>query len=317
MKTLKSTLIALILSITFTSCVVVDENPAHFDNGTNSGISLDQLLQSKDLWYINSNQTYGTGDVRFLSLAFTLSFRNGNIYANNNLVGIGSVGNGIGDQIGYYNTNGTVLEIDHDLDGAIDLEVIQTSNNRIKLRSLNQNVTYQLTGYNLNEFNFDAVFYDNIEFFLQEYTAWEKTATIDGAENDFDNENFLAFIPENRNSFLSSQDPVGTNVAGIIWDFSGGYEIFDVQGYDNLKIIELHYDDYGTEEFELTVLNDGKIELYHNASDTTYIFEGLDQIIYKKINPSKNGMNKEPRKRFKVLRKTKVRKTKQHKTSNR
>lgn len=317
MKMLKFTLIALIFGFSFTSCVVVDENPIPFNNGTNNSISLEQLLQSKDIWYINSNQTYGTGDVRFLSLAFTLSFKNGNLYANNNLVGIGSVGNGFGDQIGYYNTNGTLLEIDHDLDGYIDLEVIQTSNNRIKLRSLDQNVTYQLTGYNLSEFNFDAIFYDNIEFFLQEYTAWEKTATIDGVANDFDNENFLAFIPEDRNSFLSSQDAVGTNIDNLIWDFSGSYEVFDVQGYDNLKIIDLNYDGYGVEEFELTVLNDGKIELYHNASDTTYIFEGLEQIIYKKSPSLKKENIKEPRKRFKVIRKTKVRKTRQHKTSNR
>ena len=314
MKTLKFTLIALIISLTFTSCVVVDDNPTYFDNGVDTSISLDRLLQSKDLWYINSNQTYGSGDVRFLSLAFTLSFKNGNLYANNNLVDLGSVGNGFGDQIGYYYTNGTILEIDHDLDGAIDLEVIQTANNRIKLRSLTQNVTYQLTGYNRSEFDFDAVFYDNIEFFLQEYMAWEKIETSGGVENEFDNENFLAFIPEDRNTFLSSQDPVGTNVDNIIWDFSGAYEVFDVQGYDNLKIIELNYDDYGIEEFELTIENDGLITLYHYDSDTSYTFEGIDQIIYKKQAQAKK---KEPRKRFKVTRKTKVRKTKIHRTSNR
>jgi hypothetical protein len=314
MKTLKLTLITLLTGLILTSCVVIDDTPNHFDNETNTSISLDRLLLSKDLWYIDSNQTYGSGDVRFLSLAFTLSFQNGKVFANNNLVGIGSVGNGLGDQIGYYSTNGTVLEIDHDLDGYINLEVIQTSYNRIKLRSLNQNVTYQLTGYNRNEFDFDAIFYDNIEFFLQEYMAWEKIETAGGVVNDFDNENFLAFIPENRNTFLSSQDLIGTNIDSIIWDFSGAYEVFDVQGYENLKIIELNYDNYGIEEFELTIENDGVIVLYHYDSDTTYTFEGIEQIIYKK---QAKGQKKTPRKRFKVTRKLKVRKTKTHKTSDR
>jgi len=316
MKTLKFTLITLFISLFFTSCVIEDNRPIYFDNGVDSNISLDELLQSKDLWYIDSNQTYGNGDVRFLSLAFTLSFRNGKVFANNNLVDIGSVGNGFGDQIGYYGTNGTIVQIDHDLDGFIDLEVIQTSPNRIKLKSLNQNVTYQLTGYNRNEFDYDQVFYDNIEFFLQEYTAWEKTATIGGDVNDMDNENFLAFIPEDRSSFLSSQDQVGTNVDNLTWDFSGEYEIFDVQGYEDVKVLELHYDDYGIEEFELTIENDGKIVLYHYNSHTTYEFEGLNQIIYKKENASKKEQ-KEYRKRFKVIRKTKVHRTKEYTTSNR
>ncbi len=315
MKTLKYTLIALVLSLTFTSCII-EEDITYFDNGVDTSISLDELLQSKDLWYIDSNQTYGNGDVRFLSLAFTLSFRNGKVYANNNLVGIGNVGNGLGDQIGYYGTNGNFVQIDHDLDGFIDLEVIQTAGNRIKLRNVNQNVTYQLTGYNVNEFDFDSVFYDNIEFFLQEYEAWQKTATIGGVENDFDAENYLAFVPENINTFLSSQDQIGTNVDNLLWDFTGSYEVFDVQGYDNLKIIDLHYDNYGTEEFELTVLNDGKIELYHNASDTTYEFDGMYQIIYKNQVQGKE-VKKENRKRFKVTRKTKIRKNKIKRTSNR
>lgn len=316
MKTLKITLIAFVVSLSFTSCVIENNPPAYNYNGANNSISLNQLLQSKDLWYIDSNATYGSGDVRFLSLAFTLSFKNGKLYANNNLVGIGSVGNGLGDQIGYYQTNGTVLEIDHDLDGFIDLEVIQTSNNHIKLKNRQLNVTYQLTGYDKYEFDYDAVFYDNIEYFLQEYTAWEKTATIGGVANDFDNENFLAFIPENTNTFLSSQDVNGTNVADLIWDFTGSYEVFDVQGYDNVKILDLHYDNYGTEEFELTIENDGKIILYHYDSDTTYEFVGRDQIIYKNMNTSAT-INKEPRKRFRVKRNVKTVRTKIHKVSNR
>lgn len=309
MKTLKITFIVLMTSLFFSSCVVVDDDPVYFDDG----ISLTELLQTKELWYIDYNATQGTGDVRFLSLAFTLSFRNGSLYANNNLVDLGVVGNGYGDQIGFYHTNGTTLEIDHDLDGFIDLEVIQSGNNRIKLRDHFANVTYNLIGYSRNEFDFDQVFYDNIEYFLQEYTAWKKTATVGGVENDFDNENFLAYVPEDRNSFLSSQDDLGTNIDNIFWDFTGEYEVFDVQGIDNLKILTLDYDSFGNEEFELSVIDDGTISLYHNSSDTTYEFGGRGQLVFKNNASTTN----KDRKRFKVERKVKVKKKHITKVSNR
>ncbi|MCF6350135.1 MAG: hypothetical protein L3J23_03770 [Flavobacteriaceae bacterium] len=311
MKTAKQNLrlivILLITAFTFTSCIVIEDDFIDINS-----ISLNQLLQTKDLWYIDYNATEGTGDNRFLSLAFTLSFRNGNLFANNNLVGLGNVGNGYGDQIGYYNTNGIILEIEHDLDGFIDLEVIQIASNRIKLRDNYNHVTYSLIGYNVNQFDYDQVFYDNIEYFLQEYIAWKKTGTFNGVENDFDNENFLAYIPEDRNSFQSSQDNLDTSIVDLLWDFRGEYEVFDVQGTANLKILTLDYDSYGNEEFELTVTDDRSISLYHNSSDTTYEFTGRGLIIYK--NDSTNPIQ---RKRFKVNRKVKVKKEHLTKTSNR
>lgn len=308
-QNLRFVVIMLITAFVFTSCVVVDEDPLYIDDNS---ISLNQLLQNKDLWYIDYNATQGSGDTRFLSLAFTLSFQNGNLYANNNLVGLGNVGSGYGDQIGYYSTNGHTLEIDHDIDGFIDIEVVQATTNRIKLIDHYNNVTYSLIGYNVNQFDYDQVFYDNIEYFLQEYTAWKKTGTFNGVENDFDNENFLAYIPEDRNSFQSSQDNLNTGILELLWDFTGEYEVFDVQGIDNLKILTLDYDSYGTEEFELTVIDDGRISLYHNNSDTTYQFDGRGQIIYK--NTSTNSA---PRKRFKVERKVKMKKEHVAKISNR
>jgi len=299
MKTLKLSIVLLITALFLTSCVVEEDLIVE-----EQGISLSELLQTKDLWYIDYNQTTGSGDVRFISLAFTLSFQNGNIFANNNLVGLGSVGNGYGDQIGYYNTHNTTLEIDHDLDGSFDLEVIQVSDDRIKLRDHYSNVTYSLIGYNVNEFDYDQVFYDNIEYFLQEYVAWEKTYTSpEGLINEFDNENFLAYIPENVNIFLSSQDDFGINIDDLIWDFTGEYEVFDVQGFDNLKILTLDYDSFGTEEFELSVIDDETISLYHNSSGTTYEFSGIGNIIFKQAQQGKSKQ----RKRFKTNRKTKQR----------
>ena len=298
MKTLKITLIMLLTAIFFGSCVIAEDD---YDNG----VSLDELLQSTDLWYIDYNQTTGYGDTRFMSLAFTISFENGKIYANNNLVGIGNVGGGYGDQIGYYTTNGYVLTIDHDLDGYIDFEITQVGN-KLKFSDVNNNVTYTLLPYSVNSFDYDKVFYDNIEYFLQEYVAWEKTDTIGGVENAFDNENFLAFIPENVNVFKSSQDLTGTTINNLLWDFEGDYEVFDVQGTNTLKVLTLNYSSNDTEEFELSILNDGKIELYHNNSDTSYIFNGRENIIFK--NSSNSEITKTPRKRFKVKRRLKNKK---------
>jgi len=54
MKTLKLTLVMLITAVLFNSCIVVED-----DYGYDNGISLEELLQSSDLWYIDYNQTTG------------------------------------------------------------------------------------------------------------------------------------------------------------------------------------------------------------------------------------------------------------------
>ena len=294
-----------ILSLTlFTSCIVED---SYIDDS----ISLEQLVTSYDLWYIDYNQTIGNTDIPFLSKAFTISFQNGNLIANNNLVDLGSVGNGYGDKIGYYDTRNGVLEIDHIQDGFIDLEVIQISGGKIELRDSYTNTSYFLIGYQKQDFDYDLVFYDNIEYFLQEYVAWEKTYTSqEGALNEFDTENFLQFTPENTTTFRSSTDEFGTSIDNLIWDYVGGYEIFDVAGHDDVKILTLDYDSLDNEEFELRVINDEEIDLYHAKSGTTYSFNGRSNIVFK--DASKKGTIKKTRKRTKVKRKTLKRDIKGH-----
>ena len=302
MKILKLLSIFFLSTVLFTSCVINDDP---YDDS----ITLEQLVTSYDLWYVDYNRTTGNVDIPFLSKAFTVSFQNGILLANNNMVGLGSVGNGYGDQIGYYETINGVLEIDHDEDGFIDLEVIQLAGNEIKIRDSYTNATYYLEGYQKNNFDYDFVFYDNIEYFLQEYVAWEKTKTsAQGAINEFDNENFLKFTPEQNTTFRSSQDLFGTDIDYIYWDYVGAYEVFDVEGYDDLKILTLDYDSSGNEEFELSVINDGEVDLYHVASGTTYTFNGRSNIVYK--NAKAKGQIPETRKRFKTNRKTKKRNTK-------
>lgn len=303
MRTLKLLFVTMFIGISFTSCSIVidDINDPYYAN-------LEDVVTAYDLWYVDYNNTIGSGDVPFLSKAFTVSFMNGKLYANNNLVGIGFTGNGYGIQIGYYDTYTGILEIDHNLDGYYDFKVVQLSIDRLKLIDNYNNVTYYLEGYHKYNFDYDQIFYDNIEYFLQEYNAWEKTYTSAlGELNEFDNENFLAFTPENLTTFYSSQDDFGTDVANIYWDYVGDYSVADVQGYDNLKILTLDYESWGNEEFELTVINDGKVSLYHLDSGTTYEFTGREYIQYLKSSSSKEIVRNEGRKRTKVVRETKIR----------
>lgn len=302
MKSVKLLFAILITSITISSCSVSHEEPYYPP-------TLEEVITYYDLWYIDYNSTTGSGDVPFLSRAFTISFLNGKVFANNNIVEIGYTGNGYGIEIGYYDTYTGRLDIYHNYDGNYHFEVIEKSQNRIELRDNYNRVSYFLDGYEKSTFDFDQVFYDNIEYFLQEYEAWEKTyVSEEGDINDFDNENFLAFTPENITTFRSSQDEIGTDIGNIYWDFIGDYEVFDVQGYDNLKILTLDYDSYGTEEFELVVITDELIELYHNASGTTYEFTGRGFIQYLKPDSKHGTVRNEGRKRTKVKRETKIRK---------
>ena len=303
MRTLKLLFATMLIGIFVTSCSVVidDVNDSYY-------VNLEDVVTNYDLWYVDYHNTIGTGEVPFLSKAFTLSFISGKLYVNNNLVGIGATGNGYGIQIGYYDTYNGILEIDHNFDGYYDFDVVQLASNRLKLIDNYNDVSYYLDGYQKYNFDYDQIFYDNIEYFLQEYNAWEKTfISATGDLNEFDNENFLSFTPENITTFYSSQDEVGTTIADVYWDYVGDYAVANVQGYDNLKILTLDYDFGDNEEFELTVINDGKISLYHISSGTTYEFTGREYIQYLKPNSLKETVRNEGRKRTKVIRETKIR----------
>ncbi|MEZ7876339.1 MAG: hypothetical protein QMB86_04985, partial [Polaribacter sp.] len=266
MKFLK---LLIITGVLLSSCSTVFE-----DDFREQEISLEQVVSKYDLWYVDYHRTIGNGDIPFVSRAFTLSFLNGILYANNNIADIGFTGNGLGIDVGSYNTFSGVLETIHDLDGSNDFEVTVTSSNEIRLYNYRQNVTYFLIGYQTNTFDYDQLFYENIEYFLQEYGAWEKILTAGGVVNPFDDENYLRFTPESITTFYSSQDNFGTQVADVNWSYVGGYEVYDVLGFQNLKILTLNYDGGDVEEFELSVVNDGKIRLYNLASEATYDFEG-------------------------------------------
>lgn len=299
MKRVKLLLLLVISSVTFTSCVV--QNDFIEDD-----FSLHQYLSSYDLWYIDYHKTTGTGEVPFLSRAFTISFLNGTMYANNNIVDIGKTGNGLGIDVGYYNTNRTVLETNHDIDGNYNFEVIQLSKDEIRIDDLSQNVSYYLIGYQRNNFDYDKLFYDNIEYFLQEFVAWERTDAKNGIANVFDDEHYLQFTPENDVTFYSSHDAFGTHIAAINWDYVGGYEVANYNNIDDLKLLTLNYDGGDTEKFDLSVINDETIELYHLRSETTYTFSGRGFIQYLKggKNSSKPAVRNNGRKRTKIKRKT-------------
>ena len=275
-------------TLLFTSCHVdvIDE-----DYHEVPSVSLNQLLNSYDLWYVDINETVGYGQTPFLQKAFTVSFLNGNVYANNNLVGFGSQGNGLGISIGYYDTYDMILDLNHTVDGFSTFDVYQIDSNTIELYNPNNDTSYFLDGYQRSNFDYDFVFYDNIHYFMQEYEAWEKTYTsMVGALNEFDNENFLQFLAGgNDSTFRSSQDNIGTNVNNVYWDFVGDYGIGDISGEMYLKTLTLDYDYFDNEIFELNVISDGLIELYHSTSGTYYEFEGRGYIQYLEAHDGSAG----------------------------
>ena len=309
MKSTKLLLAIILIGTLFSSCILFTEEP--FDDNSQNNLYIREIVSEYDLWYIDYHRTLGSGDVPFVSRAFTMSFVNGIIYANNNIVDIGNTGKGFGIAVGSYNTFNGLLEVNHHIDGISSFEVTVLSNNEISIYNPIENVNYYLIGYQISEFDYDKLFYENIEYFLQEYIDWEKIITEDGVANPFDNENYLAFTPENMTTFYSSQDNFNTQINRIHWNFVGEYEVYDIRGYENLKILTLNYDDGDIEDFELSVINDREIQLYHLSSKTTYRFSGRGLMYYSKGGGSKkevknNGRN-EGRKRTKVTRKTKHR----------
>ncbi|MFK5889621.1 MAG: nicotinic acid mononucleotide adenyltransferase [Flavobacteriaceae bacterium] len=270
-------------------------------NSPEPEITLQEQLQSFELWYVDINETQGSGEVPFLQKAFTISFTNNGLFANNNIVGIGNEGDGYGFKIGTYTAFGNTLNLNHVLDGNYSLKVNFINFDAIEITDTFNDVTYRLIGYQRDEFDYDALFYDNIEYFLQEYEVWQKTGTsITGAPNAFDAENYVRFFPDQINIFQTSLDKVGTDFDLLEWNFEGNYEVFDVADDASIKILTLDYDFFDSEDFELSVLDDATIQLLHINSGTVYQFEGRYNIQYLK-----GDVVKKERKRFKVRRNVK------------
>ena len=285
MKTLKLLSLLLVMTL-FTSCyteVIVDDY-SPVNGPVQQNISINQLLNSYELWYVDLNQTQGYGSTPFIEIGFTLSFRNGVLYANNNLVGIGSQGNGFGVDIGDYNAYNMILDVNHVIDGYTSFDVYQVDYNTIELYNVGNDTSYFLHGSQRSNFDYDMVFYDNIHYFLQEYEAWEKTYTsVYGSLNEFDNENYLQFLTGNNDSeFRSSQDQNGINPNNLYWDYTGVYGVNNVSGNMYQKYLTLDYDYFSNEHFELSVVNDQRIELFHPNSGTLYEFTGRGYIAFYK-----------------------------------
>jgi len=305
MKTIKLFSVIFLSSLLLTSCVaevVVEEDvyiePQPFVN-SNTGISLGALLNMYEIWYIDIERTQGNVEIPFLQKAFTVSFKNGTFFANNNLVGMGNNGNGFGLDVGIYDLFRKEVDIIHDIDGKYTFQVTQFSNNEIELYDIHSQTSYYLIGHQRNSFDYDSVFYDNIHYFLQEYKTWEKVFTSEyGVLNEFDNENYLKFSYHGSGeNFKSSQDAVGIPIQDIFYDYTGHYEVRDIINTFDKKTLTLDYDYLGNEFFELSVINDSKIELFHSRSKTVYQFVGRGHIQFKSSG-NKKGIQNE-KKRFK------------------
>ena len=286
MKTIKLLSGFALVATLLTSCSseVIIDHPIDQE----PSISLNQLLNTYELWYVDINKTVGYGETPFLQIAFTLSFRGGTLYANNNLVGFGSQGNGFGIPVGDYDAYNMILDVYHDIDGYQTFDVYQVDNNTIELYNPFNDTSYFLNGYQRSTFDYDFVFYDNIHYFLQEYVAWEKTYTSEyGVLNEFDYENYLQFLAGGNDSeFRSSQDVDVYDVNYINWDYTGLYGVGNVTNNMYLKTLTLDYDYFDNEYFELSVIDDATIELFHPASGTFYEFSGRG---YVQFIRSKDG----------------------------
>lgn len=293
MKTLKLLSVILFGSILLTSCVaeVVIEEDVYVEEPV--VVTLNEVLSTHEIWYVDIERKKGSGEIPFLQKAFTISFRNGTFFANNNLVGMGDNGNGFGLDVGFYDTYRTEVDIEHDIDGVFRLEVIQISSNEIELYDGITNTSYYLIGYQRSNFDYDRVFYDNIHYFLQEYETWEKVYTSEfGVLNEFDNENYLKFLYYGSgDNFKSSKDAVGVPLDDIFYDYVGHYEIFDIADDFYRKTLTLDYSFLDNEFFELSVINDSKIELFHPNSGTIYHFKGRRNLIFKNAETGKKTQN--------------------------
>ncbi len=275
--------IGLLLSSCYTEVIVEDDFIVE-ETPFNTAL----VLESYDLWYVDINASRGNVEIPFLQRAFTISFNRGIVYANNNLVGIGKTGNGLGIDVGAYDMLFGGVEIDHDLDGLWLFDVIALNGSTLELRDPGSGTSYILRGYQRNTFDYDLIFYDNINYFLEEYSVWEKTFTSEvGALNDFDDENYLEFV---SGVFRSSIDAPGIPLNSIQWDYEGNYQVYDVANDATLKTLTLDYDFLGNDYFELYVIDDGTIELYHVSSGTVYEFTGRGFQQYLKSGKSTSKM---------------------------
>lgn len=289
MKVLKITLPLFIISFLFSSCVIEEYREVYVEDSYEEPfVEQADFVEAYDLWYVDYHETIGANEIPFMQLAFTISFVEGAMYANNNIAGIGNSGNGLGTMVGNYSWRGNKLIPNHDLDGVYSFEIIRTSQNEIEMYNALTNTSYFLIGYDVDAFDYDKLFYENIEYLLQDFEIWNKFYTSSsGFMNAFDDENYLKFTPENNTTFYSSKSNTGTNIDFVDWNYEGAYEIFDVEGFEDLKILTLAYDSVNSEIFELSILSDTIVELFHVASKTTYRFEGDYFIQYLKDGTSK------------------------------
>jgi hypothetical protein len=242
MKKLFYILLVIFLSLGVSSCRWEYREDEYNESQSN----VKRLLQNFDLWYVDIDKTSGNGNVPFISGAFTISFMpNGEVFANNNMVGLGQTGDGFGINTGIYYTdeqNG-ILHIDDDVFGSAEFVVRQLGNNQISLYNPYENVTYFLEGYQRYEFDYERLFYENIVYFLQEYESWTKNfSDILDSSAAFVNENHLKFyVSGNDNVFESSESLPATPLSYIYWDYSGYYDVMNTYSQTRKELI-LNYD---------------------------------------------------------------------------
>lgn len=250
--------------------------------------STSQKVFSQDLWIL---QESNGAVVPFIDRAFTISMSGGDLYANNNIFRLGAIGDGYGDRIGSVSFYKDLLELNHQQEGLFAFYVDRINVNTIRLTEIDTGVFYVFTGYRLNHFNFDQLFFENLEFLLQEFQAWENTQTLNGVSNRFDQENYIQFQP--NGVFRTSIDPNGLSIDRVLWKYTGTYQVETIPNNLEQKRLFLSYADGSRESFLIKVNQDYEVSLCHDQSRTDYVFTGRKNIIYNK--------QKGPKKQVSVL----------------
>ena len=271
MKNLLSLLFSIIV---LTSCGSDDDS-----NTPSQSKSIEELLESYDLWYVEPDQP--SSDFDLGQDAITFSFVNNELYANKNLVGFDP------STMGNIETTYTVEQEGSNASITIDdteFTIFGVNGNSVKLVNSYDNTTaFYITGYTTEDFpSLEILYYERMPHFFNEYQFWQKTLTENPDENDgdFSTINYVEFF--GGRSFRSSEDVEGLTYDEINWEYEGSYRLTTEYGEEESisnELIFIYNTDEGEEEIpndtlKVNVVDESKIQFSEPGLNINYTFEG-------------------------------------------
>ena len=272
MKNLLSLLFSIIL---LTSC-------GSDDDSTNppQSKSIEELLESYDLWYVEPDQP--SSDFDLGQDAITFSFVNNELYANKNLVGFDP------STMGNIETTYTVEQEGSNASITIDdteFTIFGVNGNSVKLVNSYDNTTaFYITGYTTEDFpSLEILYYERMPHFFNEYQFWQKTLTENPDENDgdFSTINYIDFF--GGRNFRSSEDVEGLTYDEINWQHQGSYKLTTSNSEEepiSNELVFIYVDSNGVvieganDTLKVNVVDESKIQFSEPGLNINYTFEG-------------------------------------------